>query len=92
MLQTGNVPLAVLEQVVEEIPYVALGPAYKLVDGFEERFGRGVPSLVEATSAAVWIREPDGSADQSFGDIDPNTGAMRDRVLGFRRDQENSPR
>lgn len=44
---------AVLEQVVEEIPFVDLGPAYKLVGGFEERFPHGVPSLRKATRFEV---------------------------------------
>ena len=34
---------AVLEQVAEEVPFVDLGQAYKLVGGFEERFPDGVP-------------------------------------------------
>ena len=44
---------AVLEQVVEEVPFVDLGSAYKLVGGFEERFPHGVPSLREATRFEV---------------------------------------
>src|SRR5690349_6647182 len=56
---------AVLEQVVDEIPFVELGPAYKLVDGFEERFPRGVPSLTRATRFEVpgdWTFGADVSA------------------------------
>jgi UTP--glucose-1-phosphate uridylyltransferase len=44
---------AVLEQVVEHVPFVDLGPAYKLVAGFEERFSDGVPSLAQATRFEV---------------------------------------
>ena len=40
-------------QVVEEVPFVDLGSAYKLVGGFEERFPHGVPSLREATRFEV---------------------------------------
>ena len=49
---------AVLQQVPDEVPYVELGPAYKLVADFEERFPAGPPSLREATSLRVrgdWV-------------------------------------
>ena len=63
---------SVLEQVVDEIPFVALGPAYKLVGGFEERFGRGVPSLRGATRFEV-------PGDWTFGADVTATGEV---VLG----------
>jgi UTP--glucose-1-phosphate uridylyltransferase len=44
---------SVLDQVVEHVPFVDLGPAYKLVAGFEQRFPDGVPSLAEATRLEV---------------------------------------
>ncbi|MDQ6934753.1 MAG: UTP--glucose-1-phosphate uridylyltransferase [Actinomycetota bacterium] len=43
----------VLEQVPETVPYVDLGPAYKRVDDFEQRFPHGAPSLKDATSFVV---------------------------------------
>jgi UTP--glucose-1-phosphate uridylyltransferase len=44
---------SVLDQVVEHVPFVDLGPAYKLVGGFEQRFPDGVPSLMEASRFEV---------------------------------------
>ena len=41
-------------------PFVDLGPAYKLVDGFEQRFPHGAPSLTGCTSLRV-------EADATFG-------------------------
>ncbi len=41
-------------------PFVDLGPEYRLLDGFEARFPRGVPSLRECTSLRV-------EADVTFG-------------------------
>ena len=35
------------------LPFVALGPAYKAVTGFDRRFATGVPSLAEASSLVV---------------------------------------
>jgi len=37
----------------DDLPFIALGPAYKLVDDFEERFPAGVPSLAEADSLVI---------------------------------------
>jgi UTP--glucose-1-phosphate uridylyltransferase len=44
---------AVLHQVPDRLPYVDLGPRYKLVAGFEQRFPDGVPSLKGATRLVV---------------------------------------
>ena len=49
---------AVLHQVPEKVPFVDLGPDYKLVSGFEQRFPDGAPSLKEATGLVVhgdWV-------------------------------------
>jgi UTP--glucose-1-phosphate uridylyltransferase len=43
----------VLHQVPDEIPFVDLGGAYKLVDDFDARFPAGVPSLRAATALRV---------------------------------------
>jgi len=42
-----------VQQVSAHLPFVELGPEYRLIDGFEARFPDGVPSLVEATSLVV---------------------------------------
>jgi UTP--glucose-1-phosphate uridylyltransferase len=44
---------AVLDQVVDHVPFVDLGSAYKLVAGFDQRFPDGPPSLVRATRFEV---------------------------------------
>jgi UTP--glucose-1-phosphate uridylyltransferase len=44
---------AVLHQVPDRLPYVDLGPRYKLVADFEQRFPDGVPSLKGATRLVV---------------------------------------
>jgi UTP--glucose-1-phosphate uridylyltransferase len=51
----------VLDQVVEEIPFVDLDGAYKAVEEFDKRFPAGVPSLKHAESLVV-----DG--DWTFGE------------------------
>ena len=42
-----------LRQTVERLPFVELGPGYKLIDDFEQRFADGPPSLADATSLVV---------------------------------------
>ena len=77
---------AVLEQVVEEIPFVDLGSAYKLVGGFEERFPSGVPSLREATRFEV-------PGDWTFGADVTAVGRGRGRRRGLlRRDRRRHAR
>ncbi|MFQ6173417.1 UTP--glucose-1-phosphate uridylyltransferase [Oryzobacter sp. R7] len=51
-------------------PFVDLGPAYRLVDGFEERFPHGVPSIRDCTSLRV-------EADATFGADVVCTGDVR---------------
>ena len=51
-------------------PFVDLGSAYKLVDGFEARFPRGVPSIRGCTSLRV-------EADATFGADVVCTGDVR---------------
>ena len=41
-------------------PFIDLGPAYRHVEGFEQRFPRGVPSIRDCTSLRV-------AADATFG-------------------------
>lgn len=53
-------PGQVLEQVADRVPFVELGPAYKLVADFDERFSQGAPSLRQAESLVV-------EGDWSFG-------------------------
>jgi UTP--glucose-1-phosphate uridylyltransferase len=61
----------VVESTIEhDEPFVDLGPAYKLVDGFERRFPRGVPSIRGCSSLRV-------DADATFGADVVCTGDVR---------------
>jgi UTP--glucose-1-phosphate uridylyltransferase len=51
---------AVLHQISRQIPFVDLGPSYKLVGELDARFPNGVPSLCDASSLMV-------SGDWTFG-------------------------
>jgi UTP--glucose-1-phosphate uridylyltransferase len=51
---------AVLHQVPDATAFVDLGPAYKHIGPFEQRFAHGVPSLAEASSMVV-------KGDRTFG-------------------------
>ena len=61
----------VVESTIDhEEPFVDLGAAYKLVDGFEKRFPRGVPSIRGCSSLRV-------EADATFGADVVCTGDVR---------------
>ena len=63
----------VVESTIDhEEPFVDLGAAYKLVDGFEKRFPRGVPSIRGCSSLRV-------EADATFGADVVCTGEVRVR-------------
>jgi len=62
---------ALVESTIDHAePFVDLGPAYKVVDGFEERFPRGVPSIRCCSSLRV-------EADATFGEGVVCTGDVR---------------
>ncbi len=60
---------AVLHQVPDEMPYVALGHAYRRLRGFEERFPDGPPSLIGATSLRVEGDWRFGAGVRVVGDV-----------------------
>ncbi len=61
----------VVESTIDhDEPFVDLGPAYKLVDEFEERFPKGVPSIRGCSSLRV-------EADATFGSGVVCTGDVR---------------
>jgi UTP--glucose-1-phosphate uridylyltransferase len=60
---------SVLHQVPDEIPFVDLGGAYKLVDDFDRRFPAGVPSLRDATSMSVEGDWTFGAGIACVGDV-----------------------
>ncbi len=78
-----------LEQVSPTIPFVELGPAYRLVDEFERRFSAGPPSLVDATSLVVHGDWTFGAGVRVVGDVELGTegGVVPDGTLleGHRR-------
>lgn len=69
----------VLDQTVEEIPYVELDDQYyKLVAEFEKRFPEGIPSLRKATSLKVDGDWTFGRGIQVIGDVElRDAGAQR---------------
>lgn len=60
---------SVLHQVPDVLPFVDLGPEFKLVSGFDQRFDEGVPSLREASSFRVQGDWTFGAGVQVVGDV-----------------------
>lgn len=58
-----------LDQVVESLPYVDLGPSYKQVAEFDKRFPAGVPSMREAGSLVVEGDWTFGAGVRVVGDV-----------------------
>jgi UTP--glucose-1-phosphate uridylyltransferase len=69
----------VLDQTVEEIPYVELDDQYyKIVAEFEKRFPEGIPSLRKATSLRIDGDWTFGRGIQVIGDVElRDAGAQR---------------
>jgi UTP--glucose-1-phosphate uridylyltransferase len=69
----------VLDQTVDEIPYVELDDQYyKLVAEFEKRFPEGIPSLRKATSLRIDGDWTFGKGIQVIGDVElRDAGAQR---------------
>ncbi|NHA67621.1 UTP--glucose-1-phosphate uridylyltransferase [Phycicoccus flavus] len=63
-----------------EEPFVDLSSPYRLVDGFEERFAHGVPSMRECTSLRVEGDTSFGAGVVCVGDVvvGPDVGAVPD--------------
>lgn len=59
-----------LQQAAPSIPFVALGPAYRLIDDFERRFPAGAPSLVDARSLVVHGDWTFGEGVRVVGDVE----------------------
>jgi UTP--glucose-1-phosphate uridylyltransferase len=77
---------AVLHQVPERLPYVDLGPRYKLVSGFEQRFPAGVPSMKEAARLVVrgdWTfgRGVVVRGEAVIGDAEESSGRIEDGAV-----------
>jgi UTP--glucose-1-phosphate uridylyltransferase len=78
-----------LQQAAPSIPFVALGPAYRLIDDFEQRFPAGAPSLIDARSLVVHGDWTFGEGVRVVGDVelDASGGHVPDGELleGVRR-------
>ena len=68
-------------------PFVELGPAYRHVDGFEERFPRGVPSIRGCSSLRVEADATFGAGVVCAGDVRV-TGGVRAIPDGARLEGE----
>lgn len=69
-----------LHRTSSENPFVALGPAYRLIDDFERRFPTGPPSLIDARSLVVHGDWTFGADVRVVGDVElgPRGGHVPD--------------
>lgn len=59
-----------LQRSCSNVPFVALGPTYRLIDDFEARFPSGPPSLIDARSLVVHGDWTFGDGVQVVGDVE----------------------
>lgn len=72
-----------LQQVSSTVPFVALGPAYRLIDDFERRFPAGPPRLIDARSLVVHGDWTFGHDVRVVGDVElgPRGGHVPDGAV-----------